>query len=114
MTIDMDRVAYHVDLTKRLASYYVIADDEGIYLRRGEPVTRVVLDVQRVSDDPIEHHVQYTDLENFVATHQSPLIFRIVQAYSYGHATHLVLDEYAHEQKSNELWESIVIDDDLD
>ncbi|WP_433407004.1 hypothetical protein [Streptomyces sp. CA-146814] len=97
MNPEMDRVEPRVDLTKRPGTYFVIADDEGVYdwnvwrdLDR-----RHVLEVQRASGHPVEQYVQREDLEAACEDSQSPLVFRTFRAVSHGHAAHLALREDA-------------------
>lgn len=73
---DMDRVEYRVDLIKKLATYYVVVDDEGVYSgnewREDWEGERDVLEVQRASDCDIERELQRRDFTWSVLDSQSP------------------------------------------
>ncbi|MER6723362.1 MULTISPECIES: hypothetical protein [Streptomyces] len=101
----MDRAETRVDLAKRPGTYFVIADDEGVYDWNvwKDTVTRHVLEVQRASDHPVELYVQHEDLNAACDDSQSPLIFRTYRAVSQGHAAYLALREYADEHAFQEL-----------
>ncbi len=107
MNPEMDRVEYRADLTKRPGTYFVIADDEGVYdwkvWRNPDRPQRCVLEVQRASDDPTERYLQREDLSAACHDSQSPVVFLTYEAVSQGHAAHLALREYAERQAFQEL-----------
>ncbi|MFI0901835.1 hypothetical protein [Streptomyces sp. NPDC020983] len=100
MNPEMDRVEYRVDLDKRPGAYFVVADDEGIYVPRvwRKRNQRYVLEVQRAADHPVERYLQHQDLDAAALGSQSPIHFRTYQAVSHGHAARLALRAYAEEQ----------------
>jgi hypothetical protein len=99
MSAEMDRCEHRVDLTKQLATYYVVADDEGVYCdpvwKDDESIERYILEVQRASDHPVERGVQWEDLSAACDDSQSPLILRRIEAVSHGHAAYLLRQEFA-------------------
>ncbi|WP_455361275.1 hypothetical protein [Streptomyces sp. SYSU K21746] len=102
MNPEMDRVEPRVDLTKQPGTYFVTADDQGVYdwriWREGEEFQRHVLEVQRASNHPVEQHTQREDLEATCDDSQSPLVFLTYQAVSQGHAAYLARREYTDRQ----------------
>ncbi len=99
---EMDRAEYRVDLTKTAATYYVIADDEGVYSgnewREDWTGERDVLDVQRAADCGIERELQRRDLTWSVLDSQSPLKFLTIEAISHGRAAFFAKREYRAEK----------------
>jgi hypothetical protein len=105
MNPEMDRVEYSVDLGKRPGTYFVLADDEGVYDWRvfRDADRRYVLEVQRASDDPTEQYLQREDLDAACHGSQSPVKFLTYEAVSQGHAAHLALREHAERRTFEEL-----------
>lgn len=99
---DMGRVEYRVDLIKKSATYYVIADDEGIYSgnewREDWAGERDVLDVQRAADCAIERELQRRDFTWSATDSQCPLQFLTIEAISHGRAAFLAKRQYREAQ----------------
>ncbi|MGC5401713.1 hypothetical protein ACPXCP_38990 [Streptomyces sp. DT20] len=98
MNFGMDCAQNPIDFNKKLATYYVIVDDEGIYsgnsTRLDWTPERDVLDVQRASDHPVERALQRTDFTRSCFGAQAPKQFLTVEAVSHGHAAWLVKAEF--------------------
>ncbi|MFB6841861.1 hypothetical protein [Streptomyces sp. NPDC056361] len=112
---DMDRVDYRVDLAKTSGTYYVIADDHGVYSGKewlenweGE---RDVLDVQRAADCDIERELQRTDFTRSALASQSPLQFLTVEATSHGRAAFLAKRAYREAQAFQNLQDVFFADE---
>ncbi|MEU3279192.1 hypothetical protein [Streptomyces antibioticus] len=107
MNAEMDRAEYRVNLTKEPGTYFVIADDEGVYdskvWKSGEELRRYVVEVQRAADSEVERYVQREDLTAACDDSQSPLKFRTYQAVSHGHAAALAMREFAEQMAFEEL-----------
>lgn len=110
MSAIQDRIAEHrVDLTKRPATYYVVADDESVYdddfYYRPDAwtVKRIVLEVQRAAEDEGEQEQQWDSLAEICLVSQSPLRLLACTAVSHAHAASLARREFAERQAFTDL-----------
>jgi hypothetical protein len=116
VTFELDSApAYRVDLTKRPNTYFVIADDEGVYSgnswRDDWTPERDVLHVERAADHPVERELQRDDLTESCDDSQSPLRFLTYTAVSHGRAAHLARRDFAAQQAFEELTDVFYADE---
>ncbi|MGW2724106.1 hypothetical protein [Streptomyces sp. NPDC001492] len=114
MNAEMDRAEQRVNLTKEPGTYFVIADDEGVYdakVWKSDELKRYVVEVQRASDDEVEQYVQREDLDVACESSQSPLKFLTYKAVSHGHAAALARREFAEQMAFEELTDVFFADE---